>query len=344
AYYQGRFWKRVRNGLRVPTFIAATWTDPLFNTMQSGVAFYNKLKAVAPKYPMQMYLGDYQHFVANKAKEWNDLCGEDHHVCTIEDYRTTEGRLKLDQAASRVRVGATTRMNRFLDFYLRAKGVSPSRKVWATTTICASNATDALPVDEPGIEYAAGSWRGLAPGSVRYAWKGGGAATTTTSSASGDNHASESDPGYRYTQTNKCYATASSEAAPGVVQYEDTVDDTFTLMGLPTLKLTYSASAPQGNYWIAARLFDKRPDGTITMVTRGVCKVDTTAEPDVDCSAFQLWGNGWVFEKGHSVLLEVTQSDTPMFRRDNFPSSIAYSAAELQLPVTNNTKRRDFRY
>lgn len=343
AYYQERFWTQVANGLRVPTFIAATWTDPLFTTMQSGVAFYNKLKSLVPKYPMQMYLGDYNHFVANKAKEWDDLCGDDHHVCTLEDYRSVEGVLNLNKAATRVRVGVNTRMNRFLDYYLRAKGTTPTRKVWATTTICAANATDALPVEEPGVEYMAGSWRGLATGTTRFAWTGGAPVTTTTSSTSADNHATESDPGFRYTQANKCYTASSSDAVPGVVQYEDVVKETFTLMGLPTLKLTYVATAPAGDYWVAARLLDKAPDGTITMVTRGVCKVNTAAAPDVDCSVFQLWGNGWTFEKDHSILLEVTQADTPMFRRNNLPSSLAFSAAEIKLPTTNASRRRDFR-
>lgn len=331
AYYQERFWTQVAHGLRVPAFVASTWTDPLFTTMQSGIAFYNKLKSLVPRYPMQMYLGDYQHFVANKAKEWDDLCGDDHHVCKIGD------------AGALVRVGVNTRMNKFLDYYLRAKGTAPVRKVWATTTICAANATDQLPVDEPGIEYTAGSWRGLAPETTRFAWKGGGAVTTTTSSTAADNHAAESDPGFRFTQANKCYSTSGSDAVPGVVQYEDVVKETFTLMGLPTLKLTYAPTAPQNDYWVAARLFDVKPDETITMVTRGVCKVNKAAAPDVDCDVFQLWGNGWTFEKDHSILLEVTQADTPMFRRSNFPSSLALTAAELTLPTTNDSRRKDFR-
>ena len=343
AYYQERFWKKVGKGLRVPLFIAATWTDPLFNTMQSGVAFYNKLKSLVPKYPMQMYLGDYNHFVANKAKEWGDLCGEDHHVCTLEDYRSADGVLNLNRAATRVRVGVNTRMNRFLDHYLRAKRPIPARKVWATTTICAANATEALLADEPGIEYAAGSWRGLATGTKRFAWKGGGVATTTTSSTAADNHAAETDAGYRQTQTNKCSTFPSAEAVPGVVQYEDVVKETFTLMGLPSLKLTYTATAASGDYWIAARLFDKKPDGTITLVTRGVCRVNETAAPDVECSRFELWGNGWTFEQDHSLLLEISQSDTPMFRRDNFPSSLAFTEVEMKLPTTDDSRRSDFR-
>jgi predicted acyl esterase len=343
AYYQQNFWNQVSRGLRVPLFVAATWSDPLFTAMDSGVRFYNRLKKMVPKYPVQMYLGDYQHFTANKAKEWGDLCGDDHHVCTLDDFKRADGTFNLNKAPTRVRVGINTRMNRFLDFYLQAKGTKPQRRVWATTQICASNAGDGFPADEPGIEYTAPSWRALAPTFQRFAWTGGGVATTTTSSTATDNHAAESDAGYRQTQTNKCFTTSEAESAPGVVQYVDEVKDTFTLMGLPSVKLTYSETIDASTYWIGARLYDLTPEGSITMVTRGICRVNETSDPDVGCETFNLWGNGWTFEKGHTLVFEVTQADVPMFRRNNFPSSLAFSAAEIKLPVTTEALRTDFR-
>ncbi|MEA2448023.1 MAG: type transport system ATP-binding protein, partial [Actinomycetota bacterium] len=108
AYYQQRFWDRVATGLKVPMYVAATWTDPLFPTMES-VRFYNKLKSIDPTYPVTMYLGDYQHFVANKPKEWGDLCGDDHHICTLDDFRGTDSALNFNRAATRVRVGIDSR-------------------------------------------------------------------------------------------------------------------------------------------------------------------------------------------------------------------------------------------
>ncbi|MDQ4064720.1 MAG: hypothetical protein M3161_01590, partial [Actinomycetota bacterium] len=243
AYYQQDFWRRVRNGLRVPIHASVTWTDPLFTTMQSGIAFYNKLRSIAPKYPIQMYLGDYQHFVANKAKEWDDLCGNDHHICELGDFRRADGSVNLNAAPSRVRVGINTRGARFLGHYLLGSGPRPARDVSATTTVCAANATEKFPVDEPGIEYRAKTWRGLAPDTIRFAWQGGGVVTTTSSSTATDNHATESDPVFRQTQSNRCFTTSNSEAAPGVVQYEDVVPATFTLMGLPQLRLDYTTTA-----------------------------------------------------------------------------------------------------
>ena len=341
AYYQQDFWRRVSNGLRVPIHASVTWADPLFTTMQSGIAFYNKLRSIAPKYPIQLYLGDYQHFTANKAKEWDDLCGNDHHICELADFRRADGSLNLNAAPSRVRVGINTRVARFLDHYLRGRGPVPPRNVSATTTICAANATEKLPADEPGIEYRAGTWRRLAPADVTFAWEGGGVATTTSSSSAVDNHATGSDPVFRQTQSDRCYTTSDPEAPPGVVQYEDVVPASFTLMGLPQIRLVYETAAT--DYWIAARLFDKKPDGSMTLVTRGVCRVNTAVAPEVDCSTFELWGNGWRFEKGNSIVLEVSQADSPMFRLDNHPSSISYAEATLLLPVAPEPNRVDFR-
>lgn len=340
AYYQTDFWRRVRNGLKVPIYAPVTWTDPLFTTMQSGLAFYNKLRRINRDYPITLYLGDYQHFVANKAKEWNDLCGNDHHVCTLDDYKRSDGSYKFRSSAKRVRSGATTRMNKFLDFYLYGTGTRPARNVTATTTICAANATERYPADEPGIEYRAGAWRKLAPNPVRFAWEGGGVATTTTSSTILDGHASEGDPAFRFTQADKCFTT-SNEPGLGVVQYEQEIKAPFTMMGLPLVRLTHETDAT--DYWIAARLFDRDPDGVMTMVTRGVCKVNGAALADVDCSAFDLWGNAWSFESGHTLVLEVTQADTPTFRRNNFPSTISFSEAAIELPVASERRRRDFR-
>ena len=153
AYYQGSFWKSVKKGLEVPLFAVGTWTDPLFPTIET-LRFYNKLKAVNPDYPVQAYFGDYQHFVANKAKEWGDLCGDDHHVCTVEDFRNDDGDIKLSKAlrpgSGR---GSTLRINAFLAHFLKGKGKRPKMNVTATTTICAANATEKYPVDEPGPEY-----------------------------------------------------------------------------------------------------------------------------------------------------------------------------------------------
>lgn len=341
AYFQQRFWARVSNGLKIPLFAAATWTDPLFPTMET-LRFYNKLKQVSPKYPMTMYLGDYQHFTHNKPKEWGDLCGDDNHVCTVDDYRSASGALNLGKPAARKRVGVNSRMNKFLDFYLKGRGKRPAGNVSSTTQICPSNASEKYPFEEPGVEYRAPTWRALTGGKPqKFAWGGGGVALTTTSTMAVDGHAQEADPVLRQTQSDKCYTTTQKDPGPGVVHLESNqIKDPFTMTGLPLLKMKYETSAT--DYWIAARLFDLAPDGSMTLVTRGICRVNSTAS-DQRCDVFALFGNSWTFEKDHKVVVELSQADTPFGRRDNVPSTITFPDVAITLPTTKPSFNVDFR-
>lgn len=340
AYYQNAFWNRVQNGLKVPVYAAATWTDPLFPTMET-IRFYNKLRSVEPDYPFTMYLGDYQHFAQNKPKEWGDICGPEYHVCTVKDFTRADGSVNLMKSPARLRKGINYRMSKFLDFYLLNRGRRPRSDVSATTTICPANASEKYKADDPGAEYRAPTWRALAPTSKSFGWEGGGAATTTTTNGALDGHAIESDPVARDRQADKCYTTSQSSPGPGVVVYEDNVNATFTMMGIPTVTLEHTSTAT--DYWLAVRMFDKKPDGTMTMVTRGVCRVNSSAHPDRTCTKFDLFGNGWVFEKDHKVVLEVTQSDTPFLRKDNFPSTTTYTKANIRIPVAPDSLNVDFR-
>ena len=341
AYFQNQFWSRAGNGMKVPLYAAATWTDPLFPTMET-IRFYNKLRKVNPKYPITMTLGDYQHFTHNKPKEWGDICGDDHHVCSLEDYRTDSGKLSLGKPTGRKHVGINTRMNAFLDFHLRGKGKRPASNVTSTTQICPSNATEKYKADEPGIEYRASSWRALTSGEpVLFGWGGGGAATTTTTTAALDGHAADSDPVARQTQSDKCYTTTQSNPGLGVVQLvSNPLEEGFTMAGVPLLNMKYETEA--ADHWIAARLFDRDPDGAMTLVTRGVCRVNEAAS-DRTCDVFALFGNSWTFGKGHSVVLELSQADQPFLRRNNEPSTISYPDVKLQLPRTKSELKVDFR-
>jgi predicted acyl esterase len=337
AYYQTDFWNRVSHGLHVPVFSAATWTDPLFPTMEH-MRFYNKLKSVDKDYPIVQYLGDYQHFVQNKAKEWDDLCGDDHHICTFEDYLKPNGTFNLNKAPTRKRSGIDSRISKFLDFYLKGIGKRPKNDVTSTTTICPSNASTKYPADEPGIEYRAPTWRKLAPKVQAFGWEGGGVADTTTSSMSADGHAT-GDP-VAQNGHEECYAPDQANPGPGVVQYvSEPIPKSFTLMGIPWVDLKFDATG--ADYWVTVRVYDQTPDDTMQFVTRGICKVSDAAE--AGCDSFDLWGNAWTFTKGDRVVLEVSQGDSPTFRKDNMPSSLTFSSADLTLPVVSKSRRHDFR-
>lgn len=330
-YYQPEFFARVEAGLRIPIFAVQGWGDAVTPPIEA-IRFYNKLRSIDPTYPIAMYLGDVGHFM-NKLKEWGDLCGADRHVCTLDDYRRAHGSLDFDDVPDRVRSGVGTRMSDFLDHHLRGRGPAPAVDVTATTKVCAATATPDRPGDAPGPEYRAPSLRALAD-VRRIPLRGSG----TTSSAAPDPRGIESDPSVidvllsRGLVPDDCYTTSRLDPGPGVVRLRSRpLASGLTMLGLPTVRLRHHTRAT--DYYVAARLFDLAPGGVMTLVSRGVCRVNTVVAPDARCRAFDLFGGGWIFDAGHRMVLEITQSDATFLRRDNLPSAIEVQGAALDVPV-----------
>lgn len=193
AYYRNGFFARVASNpaYRVPVFSAGTHTDPLFPPIEHH-RMAERLKQAFPGYPIKEYFGDYQHFTNNKRKEWSDICGADHHVCTYADYPGGD----LNAApAGRVRVGIHTLLNEFIDHYARPAGdpaaPTPSFDTTASLQVCASNATDGQKVDEPGETFTAPSYDALTPGLIGFVFSAG---QMTTSRVVPNIHAVDAEP------------------------------------------------------------------------------------------------------------------------------------------------------
>jgi acetyl esterase/lipase len=338
-YLQPEFWNEVANGLRVPIFDVQGAADPLTPEIQS-ISYYNKLKSVAPNYPIELYVAGTGHLIKDKLKEWADLCGSDRHVCTTSDYTQSDGSLNFDDVPSRVRKGISTRINEFLDYNLRQQGTAPTYDVTATTTVCAATATAQQSADEPGTEYTADTWRDLAPESRQIEFNGGG----LTSATAPDPHGAQSDPTiigegwFTGALPDACYTTKQLDPGPGVVQIKSKpLTSPMTMLGIPTLRLDYAplrfkyVPLVGSDYYISARLYDLSPEGSMTLVTRGICRA--VASANVDCGTFDLWGNMWEFPAGHQLVLEFSQDDKPFLRPDNLPSLLMIRGAQLEVPV-----------
>jgi acetyl esterase/lipase len=338
-YLQPEFWSKVANGLRVPIFDVQGAADPLTPEIQS-ISYYNKLKSVAPNYPIELYVGGTGHLIKDELKEWGDLCGSDRHVCTTGDFTQLDGSLDFDNVPTRVRQGISTRINEFLDYNLRSQGAAPAYDVTATTTVCAANATAQQPAGEPGPEYTADTWRELAPQSRQIEFKGGG----ITSATAPDPHGAQSDPQaigeawYTGALPDACFTTKQLDPGPGVVQIKSQpLSSPMRMMGIPTLRLEYAPLrfkfVPHvgSDYYISARLYDLSPDGSMTLVSRGICRAAASA--NVGCGTFDLWGNMWQFPAGHQLVLEFSQDDKPFLRPDNLPSLLMIRGAQLEVPV-----------
>jgi hypothetical protein len=328
AYYQNQWFARIASdpSYRIPIFNAATFTDPLFPPVEN-LRMSNRIQSIVPGYPIKQYFGDYQHFVQNKAKEWGDLCGADHHVCTIADYPGGD----VDaQPSGLYRTGVTTRLNDFIDHFAQPPGNAaepqPQYDVTAAAQICPQNASAEFPANEPGLTFTAGSFFQIAPHRLRVDVTG---TQTTVNNAEPNPHASGADPVTNlFVNGARCPFT-NQPAGPGVAVYDSPALATrATMFGATKVTVDYQASTATG-VQLNARLYDLFPDGTQVMVDRGPYRVERATGP----ATFELHGNGWRFEPGHKIRIELAQDDAGYLKASEVPSTIEISGVKLRIPV-----------
>jgi dienelactone hydrolase len=328
AYYQNQWFARIASdpSYRVPIFNAATLTDPLFTPVEN-LRMSNRIQALVPDYPIQQYFGDYQHFVQNKAKEWGDLCGADHHVCRFDEY---PGGDVNATPAGLYRTGVTTRLNDFVDHFAKPAGnaaePAPKFDVTASLQICPENATAAFPADEPGATFTAGRFFKLAPYTLRLEL---GGTQTTRNDVDPNPHAVQADPFVNLFANGGRCPVDTTPADPGVAVYDsEPLAARATMIGATRLTVDYIASTAEG-VQLNARLYDVLPDGRQVMVDRGPYRVDSATGP----ATFELHGNGWRFEPGHRVRLELSQDDSPFLKTSEVVSTITIGGVKLRIPV-----------
>jgi predicted acyl esterase len=116
---------------RVPGLGAQGWTDPIFPALEA-VRMYRALRRIDPRYPIAMYLGDFEHLTAQ---------------VKIPDLRHYHD------------LGTA-----MLDHYLRGVGPRPRMRVEAAVTNCDPNRF--------GPVLAAPSWARLHPATRRFGFGG----------------------------------------------------------------------------------------------------------------------------------------------------------------------------
>ena len=98
-------------------------------------------------------------------------------------------------------------------------------------------------------------------------------------------------------------------------------------MGSPTI--IAKVESPSPNSQIAARLLDVSPEGTESLVARGLYRPTGGNQEMV----FQLHPQGYKFAAGHVARLELLPSDYPYGRFSNLQRNVTVSDLELRLPV-----------
>ena len=210
----------------------------------------------------------------------------------------------------------------FLDHHVLGVGPPPASQAYAFVTACpAQPSGTATPIQGP--------WDSLSNGSLALSSSTG---VTTTSAADTAADGGATDP----IANSGCLTEPDSPAPPGVAEWSWPVPaGGATLLGLPDVRVGYALSGTDAT--VALKLWDVGADGTKTLVTRGAYRLSTaTGDPATGAIDVELFGNCWTFPAGHTIQLEIAQTDAPFLRPDNLPSSIALSSVRLTLPIRSS--------
>jgi fermentation-respiration switch protein FrsA (DUF1100 family) len=215
----------------------------------------------------------------------------------VDDVLNEQGSAFLDQHVARTGTGAPA-----------------AGSVIAFTQTCPRDAA----ADGP---FHAASWHAFHPGAVRGQF--GGPQTVRSDGGDADT-AQKIDP---IGGSGAC-TQVDDKDAPGTAVYRLPVDESFTLLGLPTIRATIATTGNGG--LIAARLWDVSPDGKQTLVSRGVYRLLDNQTGEI---VFQLFGNAWKFGLGHTAKLELAGRDAPFLRASNGSFSVRVDNLALELPA-----------
>jgi hypothetical protein len=134
------------------------------------------------------------------------------------------------------------------------------------------------------------------------------------------------DPVVLSQQRGRGCITGASGETPGSAHYRIPLAAPATLVGLPRVEVSYTATAP--DFELNARLWDIAPDGTRTLIDRGAYR----GGPELSGTAeYELFGNAWRLDAGHELELELLQDDSTFLRPHNYASTVTVQKARLGL-------------
>ncbi len=285
-----------------PTLLQNGWNDDLF-PVDEALRYYQRTRAQYPGDPISLAFSDFGHSRSqNKA---------------------------ADVAAFNARLEA------WFAHYLKGEGAAPSSSVEARTTTCPASAASEGP-------FTATDWASLQPGEVNFRSD----APQVIGHLSAAEEQKTAEEGFANPfKFNEASRTFDPIIGPAIGKTAcSSVPDTdqplsanyrlgaapeggYTLMGSPTIIANIDTPSP--NSEIAARLVDVSPEGTETLIARGVYRPEGGPQEMV----FQLHPQGYHFAAGHVAKLELLSSDNPYSRWSNLQTNISVNSLELRLPV-----------
>jgi dienelactone hydrolase len=298
AYYQDEGWATQADSRKVAVFSIQGWTDDLFTAVES-FRMFKYLKRLDPRWPVEVAMADVGHSRAqNKPATWH----------------------RLNQQAWQ-----------WLQSNINGSHEQQTT-VSSEATVCA---TDGEPDNalKSAQRVTAPTPEGLANGelSVHYP---AGATDSDTGVADPNNETTDAIAGPLVRPGEECAHSAGPppDGAGVYSAYSPPLPSTRTYIGLGSVTVAYQfVGAPATAATMDARLFDRAPDGTELLVTRGTYRFNSTAQSGV----FELpfYGNQWQLRPGHMLRLDLTQADTPTYRPSNIPSAFLLDSVTLNLPT-----------
>ena len=255
----------------------------------------------------------------------DDLFPAPEAVRAYNDVRSRGGNVALQladighargQNKQPVDVALNSQGSDFLDQHLRRSGTAAP----ATGSVVAY--TQTCPDDAPaGGPFRSPTWAAMTPGALRGSFT---APQTVTSEGGDPQTGTGTDP---VAGGGACRRFAA-EDAPGTAVYRMPVRSSVTMVGLPVIQARIRTTGAGGQ--LDGRLWDVGPDGQQILVSRGGYRL---ADDQTGRILFQLQGNGYRFERGHTARLELTGRDAPFLRPSNGRFTVEVLDATLELPV-----------
>jgi predicted acyl esterase len=176
-----------------------------------------------------------------------------------------------------------------------------------------------------GRVYTGTTWRGLAP--RRRTFRATGRMQETRATPPELPGGAGADALFVGGRCIRVATGGSSATAPHAV-WDFPVTGEILMLGTP--RLTVRAMVSGADVELNARLWDRAPDGSRVLVTRGMYRL--VGGSGTLKFVIPLGGNAWRFPHGHTIELEMLQNDAGYLRADNLPSSILYRTVRLQVP------------
>ncbi|HEX6348329.1 MAG TPA: alpha/beta fold hydrolase [Candidatus Dormibacteraeota bacterium] len=293
-----QFWSTAASN-RVPILDVQGWTDDLFPPPEV-LRLYYALKTIDPSYPIALYLGNVGHpRAANSAAETAYL---------------------LDQV-----------VRPWFAFYLNGTGSAPALDVKAATTQPDNSFSAAGVVEVP-------TYDALATRLFKKHFRGSQVITFNPANTSGVAWDPVVMTGSEMLKPNPP-APPADEAPGDVASYSVKVSDLtggvgLYLAGAPALTLNISTTAYREQ--LDTRVFDVAPDGSRKLVTRGTYTLDS-GSPAQHLGDQRLtltaYGNLWQLPAGDTLLIELTNVDSPYISPSKIPSVTTLSGLDAVIPA-----------